>query len=135
MLGAFVHNSLNPLIVRLTAMRSRWQHLGMMITAEQIRIARVSLGLSQHQLARMTSLAPNTIKGVESGANPMVSTLRVLESALKAQGCLFGANDSVGVKMKWEGGRPRDPQVRASVLKILNSARKSRGQAPFVDID
>ena len=102
-----------------------------MIDHTQLHIARRSLDLSMERLAALSGLSASAISQIERSGEFRAATMR----SLKAKGAIFGADGSVGVNCQWEGGRPRDPQVRASVLAVLNSARKARGQAPFVDRD
>lgn len=108
-----------------------------MISAQQAHIARLSLNLSMAAVAKQTGIALNTVKAIEAGADSRRSTLAALESTFRDEGVLFGSNGGVGVKMDWtpNGGRPSDPRIRGSVLRILNAARKSRGQAPYIDTE
>jgi hypothetical protein len=61
--------------------------------------------------------------------------MRSLESALKAKGAIFGADGSVGVRMKWIQVRPSSKRIREGTLAILNSARKAKGMAPLIDCE
>lgn len=100
----------------------------------QMHPAASSRHAHERQLARLAGVAPNSIHGIERGADFKASTMRSLQDAMAAEGILFTRDGGVAARMKWEDGRPRDPRVRASVLKILNSARKSRGQCDLIDI-
>jgi transcriptional regulator with XRE-family HTH domain len=106
-----------------------------MISAKQLHTARLSLNLSVNALAKMAGVAPNSVWNIEDDKDHKASTMLALERALKDEGILFGAKGGVGQRMDWAQGRLSDPQIRAGVLAVLNAARKSRGQAPFVDME
>ena len=89
--------------------------------------------MSMLELVRASGLTASGISQIERTGAFRASAMRALQEALVAKGVIFGANGEVAVRMQWANGRPKDPQVRASVLTILNSARKSRSQAPFED--
>lgn len=74
-----------------------------MITARQIRAARVLLGWSLQDLARHAGLSLNGIKRLESGhGDPRMSTVRAVKSALEAGGLEFvpaGDGKGEGVRL------------------------------------
>jgi DNA-binding XRE family transcriptional regulator len=105
----------------------------MLISAEQLRIARRSVDTSQTALAQESGISRQTINCIEGGFEYKSQTMRALQQTLEAKGAIFAADGSVAVRMVWEEPRMRDPQVRAGVLQILNASRKAKGQAPLVD--
>ena len=109
-------------------------HPAFMISAQQLHTGRISLGLNVAQLAKLAGVAPNSIWAIERGADFKASTMQGLESTLRDAGVLF-APGRVGVKMHWIQGRPESAEIRAGVLGIINAERKSRGQAPYVDME
>jgi transcriptional regulator with XRE-family HTH domain len=102
-----------------------------MISAQQLHTGRISLGLNVAQLAKLGGVAPNSIWAIEQGADFKASTMQALESDA---GVLF-ALGRVGVKMHCFQGRPESAEIRAGVLGIINAERKSRGRAPYVDME
>jgi hypothetical protein len=85
-------------------------------------------------LAERAGVALNTVKAAEAGADSRRSTIEELEATFKDHDILF-APGAIGVKMVWaEGLRPESAEVREAVLFALNAQRKSRGQAPFIDL-
>jgi DNA-binding XRE family transcriptional regulator len=106
-----------------------------MISRQQLHIARLSLDMSVNALAKLAGVAPNTVWAIEQGADYKQSSMAALESALRDRGVLF-AGPHVGVKMVWaDGTRPASVEVREAVLAVLNASRKAKGQAPFVDLE
>ena len=104
-----------------------------MISAQQLHTGRISLGLNVAQLAKLAGVAPNSIWAIERGADFKASAMQALES-IRDAGVLF-APGRVGVKMHWIQGRPESAEIRAGVLAIINAERKSRGQAPYADME
>jgi DNA-binding XRE family transcriptional regulator len=84
-----------------------------MIDSWQLAVARVSVDLSVAQLAQFANVVPNSIHAIEKGGDFRTSTMRALEEALTAKGCLFEAG-RVGVRMVWATGLR--PQSRARGL-------------------
>lgn len=62
-----------------------------MISVEQIRGARVMLGLDQKTLAGKAGISVATLNNIERGAqkDPKISTIRAIRSALEAEGIEF----------------------------------------------
>jgi predicted transcriptional regulator len=106
-----------------------------MITKEQLHIGRVSLGLNVAQLARLAGVAPNSIHGIERGADFKASTMRSLQDAMAAEGILFTCDGGVAARMIWPNGRPASRKVREAAMAVLNAARKSRSQCPLMDME
>lgn len=69
-----------------------------MITARQIRAARVLLGWSLQDLARHAGLSLNGVKRLEGGhGDPRMSTVRAVKAALEGGGLEFvPASDGKG---------------------------------------
>ncbi len=74
-----------------------------MITARQIRAARVLLGWSLQDLSRHAGLSLNGVKRLEScHGDPRMSTVRAVKSALEAGGVEFlpvGDGKGEGVRL------------------------------------
>lgn len=61
-----------------------------MITPQQIRGARAMLGLTQAALAEASGISATALNNIERGAaDPKVSTLRAIQTALEAAGVQF----------------------------------------------
>lgn len=61
-----------------------------MITPEQIRGARAMLGLTQAELAKLAGLSTTGLNNIEKGsADPKVSSLRAIQTALEKAGIQF----------------------------------------------
>lgn len=66
--------------------------------ARELRVARVGNGLTQKELAEITSIGQPEISKIESGeSNPTVSTLDVLGAALGLDVCLVPATQAEAV--------------------------------------
>jgi len=84
-----------------------------MLNKEQLRAARGWLGLSQNKLAKISNVAPQTIKNFERGASmPYERTLRDIQKSLEDLGIefLFDGGEGVGIRMRHAGrGRAVKP--------------------------
>ena len=60
-----------------------------LITPEQCRMARGALKIGLRELARMASVAPNTVARLERGDPTQPSTLKVVRLTLEAAGIEF----------------------------------------------
>jgi transcriptional regulator with XRE-family HTH domain len=80
-----------------------------MITAEQIRAARGLLGWSQTKLAERAGLSLPTVKRVEAGKGPKVSTAarEKLQRALESGGVHFIQEDGGGPGVRLKKRRPK----------------------------
>jgi transcriptional regulator with XRE-family HTH domain len=105
-----------------------------MIDARQVRIARITRGLSQRELAKLSDVAIGTVNTIENGGEFRSQSMRVIQAALEAQGMIF-ANGEVAERMVWVNGRPASREVREAALGILNAGRKARGHAPYLDTE
>jgi transcriptional regulator with XRE-family HTH domain len=105
------------------------------ITAQQLLLARRSVNLTQLALAKASGVSMASISSLENNNDYRSSTARALQEALEAKGAIFLKDGSVAVRMIWEEPKPTDPRVKAAALAILNAARKSRGEAPYVDLE
>jgi len=78
-----------------------------MITAAQVKAARVLLGLSQRDLAEISDLGIATVKRLETAAEPRgaVTTILKVQAALEKAGIEFipaGAGKGPGVRLSQE---------------------------------
>ena len=74
-----------------------------MLTKEQIRMARAALGWGVRELAQSAGVSANTVSRFENGLGVQVETLRRLESALEKAGIIFVPEDEnfgPGVRLK-----------------------------------
>jgi DNA-binding XRE family transcriptional regulator len=74
-----------------------------MLNKEQLRAARSWLGLSQDELAKISDVAPQTIKNFERGASaPYARTLRDLQKSLEDLGIefVFDEGEGVGIRVR-----------------------------------
>jgi transcriptional regulator with XRE-family HTH domain len=74
-----------------------------MLNKEQLRAARAWLGLSQNDVAKISKVAPKTIKNFERGASvPYERTLRDIQIALEELGIefVFEGEEGVGIRLR-----------------------------------
>jgi hypothetical protein len=84
----------------------------MLITQNQLRVARHSAGLLQNALAEISGVSRN--QSIKSRRAPVS----------------FGANGEVMVKMRWLMERDQRPlKMREKVLFVLNAGRKAKSKA------
>jgi transcriptional regulator with XRE-family HTH domain len=60
-----------------------------MLTQTQVKMARVALGWTVHDLAREAGVNPNTVKRFESGGNVTLATVEKIKTALEKVGITF----------------------------------------------
>jgi transcriptional regulator with XRE-family HTH domain len=74
----------------------------MMISGDQIRMARAALKLGVRDLAKLAEVSPNTITRLEAGYPGNAATLRVIQLALEAAGVEFIPENGggAGVRLK-----------------------------------
>ena len=82
-----------------------------MITATQVKAARVLLGLSQRDLAELADLGIATVKRLETASEPRgaVTTILKVQDALEKAGIEFipaEGGKGPGVRLSQEGGPP-----------------------------
>jgi transcriptional regulator with XRE-family HTH domain len=65
------------------------------VTGEQLRAARVMLGMSRVRLAELAKVNKTTIQNAEGGADIKVSTLIAIQEALELFGAEFCADGNV----------------------------------------
>lgn len=85
-----------------------------MLNKEQLRAARAWLGLSQTELAKISKVAPQTIKNFERDASaPYERTLRDIQKALEELGIefVFDGGEGVGIHIR-RGETRRAPKSR-----------------------
>jgi transcriptional regulator with XRE-family HTH domain len=77
-----------------------------MINKQQLRAARAWLGISQNELAKISKVAPQTIKNFERSVTvPYERTLRDIQKALEKLGVefVFSGGEGVGVRKRRAG--------------------------------
>ena len=82
-----------------------------MLNKEQLRAARAWLDLSQNELAKISDVAPQTIKNFERGASmPYERTLRDIQKVLEERGIefVFDGGEGVGIRKRRTGSPPSD---------------------------
>jgi transcriptional regulator with XRE-family HTH domain len=89
----------------------------LMITAGQVKAARVLLGLSQGELAEMADLGIATVKRLESALEPRgaVTTILKIQTALEGAGIEFipaEAGKGPGVRLRREEEGPHERRRR-----------------------
>ncbi len=89
---------------QVSLIRSR---VNMIITAAQVKAARVLLGLSQRDLAKIADLGIATVKRLETAREPRgaVTTMLKVQAALEKAGIEFipaGAGKGPGVRLSQE---------------------------------
>ena len=87
-----------------------------MLNKEQLRAARAWLGLSQTELAKISKVAPQTIKNFERGASePYERTLRDIQKTLEELGIefVFDREEGIGIHIR-----------RSEAKRAPNSRRK-----------
>ena len=62
----------------------------MIVTGDQIRMARALLRMSVRELSEAATVDKSTISRIENGADAYTSTFRQLRSVLEARGAWFG---------------------------------------------
>ena len=62
----------------------------MIVTGDQIRMARALLRMSVRELSEAAAVDKSTISRIENGADAYTSTFRQLRSVLEARGAWFG---------------------------------------------
>jgi transcriptional regulator with XRE-family HTH domain len=74
----------------------------LVITREQLKMARAALGWSVRDLAKRAGVAANTVSRYENGADAYGDTLAKLQRALEAGGVVFlnENGDGPGVRLK-----------------------------------
>ena len=76
-----------------------------MITPNQIRGARAMLGMTQADLAKAAGLSNTGLNNIERGtADPKVSTLQAIQSALEAAGVEFIPENGGGAGVRLRKG-------------------------------
>jgi transcriptional regulator with XRE-family HTH domain len=96
-----------------------------MITAAQLRAARVLLGIDQRQLAALSGLSVPTIQRMEASETMVRGNV---DSLVK----LIAAFDSAGIEMIDEGA-PSNAQGRGVRLKVGSGTARFLPGAPFDD--
>ena len=80
-----------------------------MLNKEQLRAARAWLDLSQNELAKISKVAPQTIKNFERGASmPYERTLRDIQKVLEERGIefVFDGEEGIGIRKPRPGSPP-----------------------------
>jgi transcriptional regulator with XRE-family HTH domain len=105
---------------------ARGEYIFGMITPDQIRGARGMLGLSQAVLAGKAGISTTALNNIERGAaDPKVSTLSAIQSALEQAGATFadGAvklrDFRVGDRVKYRLGRAPDRSQWHAIGEII----------------
>jgi transcriptional regulator with XRE-family HTH domain len=82
-----------------------------MINKEQLRAARAWLGLSQEKVAKISKVAPQTIKNFERGASvPYERTLRDIQKALEKRSIefMFDGAQGIGIRKRRTESTPSE---------------------------
>ncbi len=88
-----------------------------MLNKEQLRAARAWLGLSQTELAKISKVAPQTIKNFERGASvPYERTLRDIQKSL----------EELGIEFVFDGGEGVGIHIRRSETRRAPNSRKKK---------
>ncbi|MBR3193742.1 MAG: helix-turn-helix transcriptional regulator [Bosea sp.] len=89
-----------------------------MVNKEQVRAARVWLGLSQKELAELAMVAQGTIASLETGSRiPHDRTLRDIQQALESRGIvfLFENGRGIGLHIRSSQGTAAPPDQSETV--------------------
>jgi hypothetical protein len=73
-----------------------------LITATELRMARVALGIGVRALATRAGLSPATVSRAEMGRETMTATLTKLQTALEQAGIEFGGDGWVRLRRDGE---------------------------------
>lgn len=103
-----------------------------MINAQQIKMARIGLNLTQDELARRVGLSHTGYWAIETGqSDPRTSITRKIQAVLEREGAVFSGDGSVRILPKSErlivepGQDPSEATLRAAAA-IIAAGQKSR---------
>ncbi len=101
-----------------------------MITPEQIRGARAMTGMTQADLARKAGISTTGLNNIERGsADPKISTLRAIQTALESSGVLFVPENGEGPGVRLRKGVAATLAAPSSVEALEAGAAHARRRA------